>query len=162
MTYETIDHGPTERVVEPCFIIFRGHAFYFVAYCRLREDYRTFRIDRVQRMVMLDETFRPRMDMNAGDYFEDSWRVYSGELVDVTVRFRGSSARVISSGQHHSRESMEYGEDGSLIYRVSVRGTDEIRRWILGFGDEAEVLTPESLRTELRQIGQRLADIYSC
>jgi len=161
MTYKTIEHGFTERIVEPGFIVFRGHAFYFVAYCRLREDFRTFRIDRVQALTILEEEFRPRVEMNAADYFEDSWRLYSGDKVDVVIRFCGSSAEVVRDGQHHPRETLEDADDGTVIYRVSVSGTDEIQRWILGFGDEAEVLSPASLRAELQQTGLRLAELYS-
>lgn len=160
MTYETIDHGPTERVVEPCFIIFRGHAFYFVAYCRMRNDFRTFRIDRVRRVELLEDRFRPRVEMKAEEYFDNSWRVFSGEAVEVTVRFCGRSARVISSGQHHPREMVEPNEDGSVTYRVSVSGTDEIRRWILGFGADAEVLSPAYLRKEIEQVGRALNELY--
>jgi predicted DNA-binding transcriptional regulator YafY len=161
MSYETIDHGMTERIVEPCFIVFRGHAFYFVAYCRLREDFRTFRIDRVRTLTILDETYRPRVEMKPEDYFEDSWRLYNGEKIDVTVRFRDASARVVRTGQHHPRETVEVSDDDTVIYRVSVSGTEEIQRWILGFGDEAEVMSPASLREEFRQIGLRLAELHS-
>ncbi|MCP4684001.1 MAG: YafY family transcriptional regulator [bacterium] len=161
MAYETIDHGLTERIVEPCFIVFRGHAFYFVAYCRMREDFRTFRIDRVRSLVVLDKEFRPRMEIDPGDYFENSWRLYTGDLAEVAIRFHGPSARVIASGKHHPREVVECSEDGSVMYRVSVSGTDEIRRWILGFGDEAEVLSPPSLREELGRVGLDLASLYS-
>lgn len=161
MTYNTIHHGETERVVEPSFIVFRGHAFYFVAYCRLREDFRTFRIDRVRRLAVLEETFRPRTELNAGDYFDDSWRLYGGEVVEVVVHFHGASARVVETGRHHPKEIIEPGSDGGVLYRVAVSGTEEIRRWILGFGEEAEVLSPASLREDLGRAGRYLAGVYA-
>jgi len=161
MVYETINHGLTERTVEPYFIVFRGHAFYFVAYCRLRGDFRTFRIDRVQQLVTLSEKFRIRRGVNAGDYFDDSWRLYSGEVVEIAIRFCGASAKVVKSGQYHPRETIELADDGTVVYRVSVSGTDEIQRWILGFGAEAEVLSPASLRAELGRTGRLLAKLYS-
>jgi len=161
ISYETIEHGLTKRTVEPCFIIFRGHAFYFVAWCRLREDFRTFRIDRVRSARVLDERFERRVEMNPSDYFDDSWRLYSGELVEVMIRFTGNSARVVRSGQHHPRESVEPLDENAVLYRVAVRGTEEIQRWILGFGAEAEVLSPEDLREDLRSIGRQLAALYA-
>ncbi len=161
MSYETIEHGLTERTVEPHFIVFRGHAFYFVAFCRLRGDLRTFRIDRVQRLVTLEGRFQPRPGVNAGEYFDDSWRLYSGDVVEVTIRFCGSSAKVVTSGQHHPREKVVLADDGTVTYTVSVSGTEEIQRWILGFGAEAEVLSPVSLRAEIEQICLQLAELYS-
>jgi len=159
--YETIERGLTRRTVEPYFIIFRGRAFYFVAFCRLRNDFRTFRIDRVNRLRHPGDRFARKKGINARDYFDDSWRLYGGEIVEIVVRFVGPAARVIRSGVHHPREKVEAESDESVIYRVKVSGTEEIQRWILGFGNQAEVLEPESLRTELRQIGKSLSEVYS-
>ena len=159
--YETIEHGLTHRTVEPYFMIFRGRAFYFVAFCRLRDGFRTFRIDRVRKLTCTDDHFVRQSGVNARDYFDDAWRLYSGESMEVVIRFVGSAARVIQSGQHHPREKVEPSEDGSIIYRVTVAGTEEIKRWILGFGDRAEVIAPASLRDELRLVGEYLISTYN-
>ncbi|MEW5994620.1 MAG: YafY family protein, partial [Candidatus Zixiibacteriota bacterium] len=137
LTYDSIESGMTERVVEPYFIIFRGRAFYFVAYCRLRQDFRTFRIDRVADVKPIDEHFNKRGDINPENYFEGSWELYSGEPVEVLVRFRGSAARVVASGKHHPSETIEKAGKNEILYKVVTRGLDEIQRWLLGFGSAA-------------------------
>ena len=159
--YETVKHGLTQRTVEPYFIIFRARAFYFVAFCRLRGEFRTFRVDRVRKLRLTGENFRRQKGISAGDYFEDSWRIYSGEPVEIVVRFVGSAANVIRSGVHHPREHVEPGRDGSVVYRVTVSGIEEIQRWLLGFGAEAEVIAPTSLRQQLREVGAYLSSTYS-
>jgi predicted DNA-binding transcriptional regulator YafY len=144
--YDSIESGRTTRMVEPYFIVFRGRAFYFVAYCRLRADFRTFRMDRVLAVTPLTELFRPRTDIDAQSYFAGSWEVYSGEWSEVLVEFSGSAARVVRGGTHHTDEQVEPLRDGRVRYRVRVRGLAEIQRWLLGFGAEALVIAPESLR----------------
>ncbi len=161
MDYDTIEHGVLRRIVEPYFIVFRGHAFYFVAYCRLREDFRTFRIDRVKRVAVTDERFVRRKGISADTYFDGSWRIYGGEPVEIVVRFSGSAARVVMSGTYHPREHVEPDEDGKVIYRVTVNGTAEIARWILGFGAEAEVLAPDNLRLEFQSLGRQIERTHS-
>ncbi len=158
--YQTIKHGLTDRTVEPYFIVFRGHAFYFVAWCRMRKEYRTFRIDRVTALESTGERFIRKKGIDPRDYFEASWRICGGKPVDVVIRFTGSAARVIASGMHHPRERVEAAGDDAVIYRINVAGIDEIKRWILGFGSDAEVLEPEELRTALQRIGSYLNDIY--
>ena len=147
--YDTIEHGLTTRVVEPYFIVFRGHAFYFVAYCRLRKDFRTFRIDRINSLRSTGEFFARNSDISPKDYFEGSWMVFDGDPVRVVVRFTGRSAKVIITGEHHPNEQVEPLDDGSVRYEVTVKGSEEIKRWLLGFGDEAEVLEPQSLRDSM-------------
>ncbi|MDH3892048.1 MAG: YafY family transcriptional regulator [candidate division Zixibacteria bacterium] len=160
ISYDSIESGQTERVVEPYFIIFRGRAFYFVAYCRLRSQVRTFRLDRVSEVQPTEELFRRREDICAETYFDGSWRVFSGEPVKVVIRFSGAAARVVSMGNHHSDELIESADDGTIVYTVTCRGLQEIQRWILGFGREAEVIAPDELRNELAAIGAYLRDTY--
>ncbi len=159
--YESINSGPSERIVEPYFIIFRRRAFYFVAWCRMREEFRTFRLDRVLDVRVLDDHFTRRRGINARDYFEGSWDVFSGEPVDVEVRFTGTAARVIRSSRHHPHEQVEEISDDEVIYRVNVCGLEEIKRWILGFGPEAVVISPERLRDDMREIGEYLTTEYN-
>ncbi len=159
--YHSIHSGVTTRVVEPYFIIFRGRAFYFVAYCRMRKEFRTFRIERVSRLKILEEKFQKDDSVTPETYFEGSWEVYSGEPVEVVARFRGAAARVILSGNHHPKEKVEKISEDDVIYRVVTRGTEEIQRWLLGFGTEVEVLEPAHLRESLAAIGTYLSSTYS-
>lgn len=161
LTYDSIKSGPTQRVVEPYFIIFKGSAFYFVALCRLRDEFRTFRLDRVVDVKLTDERFIKRDGIEAESYFRGSWRVYSGEPVKVVVRFAGAAARVVSSSNHHADELVEMTDDGTVLYTVVCRGLEEIERWILGFGSEAEVLEPPDLREDLAVIGAYLKSTYN-
>jgi predicted DNA-binding transcriptional regulator YafY len=160
LEYDSIQSGPSTRVVEPYFIIFRARAFYFVAYCRLRKDFRTFRLDRINSLKPLDEFFLPKKGISAKDYFSGSWEVYSGDPVEVVVKLQGAAARVVATGHHHSGEIVEIGGSGEVTYRVTVNGLEEIQRWILGFGEEATVLEPVELTADLRRIARALARKY--
>ncbi|MFQ5500277.1 MAG: helix-turn-helix transcriptional regulator [Candidatus Zixiibacteriota bacterium] len=161
LTYDSIHSGRHQRVVEPYFIVFRGKAFYFVAWCRLRGDFRTFRIDRVDDVKLTDDHFVRKRRIDATTYFEGSWLVYSGEPVEVVVRFSGAAAKVVEQSVHHSEESIEQLNENEIRYRVVTRGIEEIQRWILGFGSDAEVEAPAELRLKLSDIGSFLASTYS-
>ncbi len=151
--YESINSGRSVRIVEPYFIIFKGKAFYFVAWCRKRDEFRTFRVDRVKNIKLLDEKFIRKSGINPETYFEDSWQVYSGRPVEIVIEFNGKAANIILSSTHHSNELVEKTDEGKVIYRITTLGFEEIQRWILGFGDEAEVIEPIELREALAEIG---------
>jgi predicted DNA-binding transcriptional regulator YafY len=147
-------------VVEPHFIVFRGHAFYFVAWCRMRDGFRTFRIERLRGMRRTDDFFL-RREIDPKKYFEGSWLMFDGEPIDVVARFRGLAARVVSSAQHHPDERVSEETDGIVRYELTVKGVEEIRRWLLGFGDEVEVLSPPELRRSMAKISRRTARLYA-
>ncbi|HVP35880.1 MAG TPA: WYL domain-containing protein [Terriglobales bacterium] len=48
-----------------------------------------------------------------------------------------------------------------LLYSVKVKGTEEISRWILDFGDIVEVLEPEELRENIKNTIQKMRRFYS-
>lgn len=159
LQYDSISSGVSERIVEPYFIIFKARAFYFVGYCRLRQDFRTFRIDRIKSTQLHSDHFVKKDSVTPQTYFEGSWQVFAGKLVEVVIRFQGTAARVVQSSMHHPGESMER-HDNHLIYTVTIRGLEEIQRWILGFGSDAEVISPIELRQNLATIGTYLAEAY--
>ncbi len=161
LKYDALESGLSRRKVEPYFVIFKGRAFYFVAYCQKKKDFRTFRINRVKSVGLTSERFIPKAGINAQSYFEGSWLVFSGELVKVVVKFKGMAARVIESGSHHTDEKIERIDDNELIYTAETRGLEEIKKWILGFGQDAEVLEPEELRASLKEIGEHLFKSYA-
>jgi len=160
ISYDAIESGLKERLVEPYFIIFRARAFYFVAFCHLRSLFRTFRLDRVRELVLTENSFQRQNNISARDYFKGSWEVFSGEPTDVVVKFKGPAAKVVRGSQHHPDEEIEVISENEIIYSVRVNGLFEIKRWIIGFGEQAEVITPDTLKNDLKQIGEYLNETY--
>jgi predicted DNA-binding transcriptional regulator YafY len=156
LIYDSIESGLTTREIEPYFMIFIERAFYFVGYCYLRKDLRTFRIDRIRGITLTGKTFVPRKGIDAADYFRNSWGVFSGETVCVRAILSGKAARIVQMGKHHASEEIIRLDDGKIEYRVTVSGIDEICRWLLGFGGDVSVIEPEELKNE---ITKRAGDI---
>ena len=68
--------------------------------------------------------------------------------------FAPRQARWIRERKWHRSARVQEELDGALVLRLKVAETSELRRWILQFGSEAEVLSPASLR---RAVGEELA-----
>ncbi|HEX2897806.1 MAG TPA: WYL domain-containing protein, partial [candidate division Zixibacteria bacterium] len=117
--YDSIESGKSKRMVEPYFIVFRSRAFYFVAYCRKTNDFRTFRMDRISSAADTEKTFVRKEGINAESYFDGSWGVFRGERISVVVLFRGTAAKVVSRGKHHPGEQIERLRDGTVKYKVT-------------------------------------------
>ena len=151
LKYNSIASGISEREIEPYFMIFIERAFYFVGYCFLRKDMRTFRVDRVLKVSLTDKIFKPRKDVNPKAYFKDSWGVYGGEPINVRVLMTGKAARIVQMGKHHPNEEIITIDHNKIEYRVTVSGTEEICRWLLGFGGDVTVIEPKSLKDEVQK-----------
>ena len=149
------------RKLDPYALTFRRHAWYMVAFCHLRGGIRLFRLDRIQNLEVTEEEFHRDEDFSVESYFADSWEVYQGELVEVAVKFSPRIAAFLKETVHHPKEEITELDDGGVLYKVRVKGVEEISRWILGFGGEAEVVKPKSLREKMGKSSQELSDIYN-
>lgn len=78
----------------------------------------------------------------------------------VKVRFSPAAARYVEEGRWHASQRLTRQSDGSLVAELHLSVTEEIKRWVLGFGKEAEVLEPEELRKEMAQELQTLLSQY--
>jgi predicted DNA-binding transcriptional regulator YafY len=146
--YESFSSGRRWRLLDPYALVFRGRAWYLIAYCHLRREHRLFRFSRIQEVESLEDTFKPDPNFSVEKYFADSWELYSGKPFNFKVKFWDRACRVILSGIHHPSEKVTLLRDGSLVYSAKAAGEGEILRWILGFGGMAEVLAPKKLRNK--------------
>ncbi len=74
----TADERTTLRVVEPYGLIGRAGCWYLVGYCRLRQDYRTFRLDRIDALDVLEEHFTRNEDFDYEAYVAEHVETYPG------------------------------------------------------------------------------------
>ncbi len=160
IVYESLQSGESTRQVDPYSLVYRRHAWYLVGFCHRRNEIRLFRLNRIKKITLLDKSFQRKKDFSLSEFFKDSWELYQGEPVDVRIKFKGIAAKVIESGQHHPSEKTNKLKDGSLVYEVKVNGIEEIRRWVLGFGEDAEVLKPQELKEKIKSTIEKMKRFY--
>jgi predicted DNA-binding transcriptional regulator YafY len=80
--------------------------------------------------------------------------------MDVILRFRPDQAPYIRERIWHPSQKITHLSDGSLQLVFRAGGPFELRRWILGWGDAVEVISPDELRHEIRDILNSAASIY--
>ena len=158
--YQGLKGEPSDRIIDPYYIIFRKHAFYLIAYCHKRNEFRTFRIGRIKRITLQGENFVMDGRFTLDSYFENSWEVFTGPPVEIEVKFTGQAARVVATGRHHKTEKIKKLKNGDLIYRVTTAGVEEISMWLKQFGPEAIVIKPEKLRNLLREFYLKSVEAY--
>lgn len=152
LTYSRYPDGQmTQRQVEPLQLLYSAGAWYFTAFCRLRQATRSFRLERVERLHLLPDSFqRPADDSPA----------LAPEL-EVTVCFSPQVIRWVRERQHYAAIEEVQDSDGRWRITYQVHDWNELLHWLLGWGTAAEVLQPLELRQKLRQEAQALADLLT-
>ncbi len=140
----------TARDVEPQHLTYSGGVWYLDAYCRLRRDERGFRLNRIDTLNLLAETFPERRARLNG------WEAPRADL-RVRVLVEGRSARWVRERQHYGFVAEE-AAGSDVIMTYAVEGPDEIIHWLRSWGPAVRVLEPGSLRERLRNDAQATAE----
>jgi predicted DNA-binding transcriptional regulator YafY len=160
INYRALSGDESSRIIEPYNIVFRRHGFYLIAYCRKRGDFRTFRIMRIRSAESIGQRFVRDGRFTVDEYFDGAWEVFTGEPVEVSVRFNGIASNVVEGAEHHSQEQKRRLDSGELLYEITVAGTKEIEIWLRQFGKEAVVDKPVSLKESLARFYTEAARSY--
>ena len=140
-----------KRKIAPYGLVYREGAGYVVGLCYLRKEERMFRIDRIRNIELLGENYVLPDDFSLEEYFAESWGVEQGEKQQIEVVFSGFAARFVSEGDWHDSQKVEKLSKEKIKFTVETGSLQEMKRWVLSFGSEAEVRAPRKLKEEIKQ-----------
>jgi predicted DNA-binding transcriptional regulator YafY len=134
---------------------------YVVGFAPQHNAKRTWKVNRIDARADPMHFQRPG-DFRVDEYLAGSFGMYHGDgELRVKIRFCSAAARYVRETNWHPSQQLTAQADGSLLAEFVLSGTQEIKSWIYGFGPDAEVLEPESLRREMAAELEQLRAIYS-
>lgn len=150
------------RTVDPYGFVIHAGRVYCVGYDRGRRDMRTFAIDSVGDPDVLGKTFVKPSDFRIEQYAAGSISgvMHGGEPTDVTVAFAPHVAKAATAARVVEDRRIERHRDGSVRITYRVSDVDELVRWVLGWGAQAEVLAPPEARARIASLSREIADKY--
>ncbi|MGB7417157.1 MAG: WYL domain-containing protein, partial [Thermosynechococcaceae cyanobacterium] len=126
--------------------VYRGTNPYVIGYCHKRQAIRWFRVDRIQKLAILDQAFVRDPGFNAKTHLEMIFQheVGTGPL-DVAIWFDNCTAPYIRERRWHPSQTLKEHSDGAVTLLMQVAGLNDLKRWVLGYGKGAIVLKPPEL-----------------
>jgi proteasome accessory factor B len=163
IAYDSFSDGSSIRLkLSPYRLLFSRHSWYVIGRSSVHREVRTFNVGRIREMTPLDERFHLPSRFSIERYLGNAWHLIpDGPDCDVVVRFAPLVARNVAEVVWHKTQRLVRRDDGSLDFHVRVAGLQEISWWILGYGDQAEVLKPAGLRQLIAQRAGRLVEMYN-
>ena len=158
---EQVEHAAS-RDVHPCGMIYHRGALYLIATNPEDGKVKHYKLDRVEDAEVLPlPAWRPP-DFDTAAHLAASFGVYQNNvpITTVKVRFSPAAARYIGESRWHKSQRLTSEADGSVVAEFRLSGTEELKRWVMGFGSKAVVLDPESLRLEIVDELQTLLSAY--
>ncbi len=140
-----------------------GQSTYVIGFREPPKALRTFKIERIERVEMLNECYTTPDDFQPSELFSDAWGIWYTEAdpIEVVLRFSPRVAQRIGETRWHRSEQVAEQEDGSLLWRAYIAEPLEMMPWIRGWGADVEVIEPEKLRQEIVEEVCRLEQLYA-
>ncbi len=140
-TYFNTSGEKSSRKVEPIKLIFKVHAWYLQGFCLAKNEYRTFKISRMSNIEITQEFFTDRMPEGLS---VDENEQNSQKWIKVQVKIAPQGAyRVFDE---FDENEITRNQDGSFTVATSLPENEWLFHYILSFGTDIEVLSPQNIR----------------
>ncbi len=162
--YEAHSTGrTTQRTIHPYRLHYShgSQTWYLVAYCELRQDVRTFVVGRIKEISVLQEEYDISPDFSVDEYLSKTFDHIVGETEqEVSIRFSAYQTPWMREHRWHPSQTTEENDDGTITIRFRVSALDAVKRWVMRYGKEAEVLGPQELREMVRDEVREMGVVY--
>lgn len=154
---EFIYYSPKDeslRCIEPYYLIFQWSSWYVWGWCRKREDFRLFKLNRMEKMRLTEQPFvkrkAPMPDLS-------NERIFPGGIKVKALFEPECKWRLI---EEFGMDCFQEMEDGRLLFQADYTDVENLISWLLTFGDKAVLLEPLEVRKKIVDIAKSMQEKY--
>ena len=121
---------------------------------------RTCELNCIKELKITNEHYLGKENFDVSEYLGGAWSMApEGQIYHVKLHFLPKAAGNISEVKWHKTQKVTRKDDGSAIVEFRVDGLNEITWWILGYGDQVQVLAPKALRERVLEIATNMVKL---
>jgi len=146
--------------LSPYHLLYNNRAWYVLGRSSLHKSVRTFKLNRIRELTTTQRCFVDGEKFDVYDYLGRAWSMIpEGRIYNIKLRFLPKVAHNVAEVQWHSTQKVVRNSDGSATVEFRVDGLGEITWWILGYGDQVQVLAPKTLRKKVLEVAKNMAEL---
>lgn len=157
--YNTGGKGTTtERTVEALGLVFYSRQWHLIAWCRLRQEIRDFRLDRMQQWEVTDETFSGHKDFSVTKFIEEE--INACELTPVQIECEPWIIDRVAEEIPCRIETKRPQKNGNYLIEGQAYSLDWLARWLIGYGTSVIARSPNELGELVAAEAAKIAGLY--
>ena len=151
--YYNTNEEKSERIVEPLQIWFKDKSWYLIAFCKLKQDYRIFKIARIKEIEILEEHFERDLQQES--------KKEKCKFKTITLKLEISKKMAYRVYDEFEDSEITKKDDGSFIINVEYPENEWVYGYILSFGEYLKVLSPERVKRTIKNKIEKILKNYS-
>jgi predicted DNA-binding transcriptional regulator YafY len=149
----------TKRDVEPIGIVHYSGRWHLIAWCRLRNGYRDFRMDMIKSLINTGEKFDARNLYTLQEYFKSLMQTHQ-EMEKVIVSFDKSISKYLRNSRYFYGFVSEEELEDRIRMTFLIANFKSFCRWLLMYGNTVELESPDKLRETMEELIDELTIHY--
>ncbi|TGG91751.1 YafY family transcriptional regulator [Natronospirillum operosum] len=145
----------TTRQIEPIGLFYYSWHWHLIAWCRLREGYRDFRLDRILSFAPQPEQFARHSRLTLQQYLNE--QPGREELLETEVLFSPRAARFVEEQRYLFGFVDEERQQDGVRMRFLTPVPEYMARWLLQYIDEVDIIHGDAIRAALQSYSARLS-----
>lgn len=150
--YAGSDGTVSERTVQPYRLVYKSKAWYLKAFCTEKQEMRTFKLNRILELALLEETFVRRSFLAEPDDSEEDYPL-------ITLRFPKEMAYRVYD--EFDSAQIQRQENGDLLASARMPEGAWLISFLLSFGTQVEIISPAYLRDEIARQAKKIVEKYN-
>ncbi len=146
------------REVEPVGLLFYALNWHLIAYCRLRKDYRDFRLDRITNLELKKETCHRKLDKAFDEYLQREREQY--QYFEIEIKVEQNLASWINETKYWYGYVSEKKVGDYIRMKFLNPDLHGFAKWILTMTNEIEIVSPAKLNDIYHNLVIKLFEKY--
>lgn len=148
-------------IFKPYVLFFSQRAWYVIGHHGGRNALRCLKLNRFSEVALTDQAYTVPLSFSLKKHLGNAWRMIRGpRSYKVELVFSPEFAETIADTHWHDTQEHVWHDDGSLTYRCTVDGLDEIVWWVLSMGPHCKVNAPKELALCVGDLARRVVALY--
>ena len=153
LSYIDLNGNTTNRTVEPAVLALKLSQWYLYGFCRLRQDFRLFKITRIRNLTFTNEEFKPRKH----DY---QFNFSFPQENEIKIKLKFDQGALHNLDNYFELDKLDFNEDGYIYAIVECAESEWVYSMILSFGDSVEIIEPKHIRKIIKDQAKKVFDKY--
>lgn len=156
--FSNYNEKTSEREIEPIGLFYYSNAWHLIAFCKMRKDYRDFRVDRIKDLQVSDTIFVITDRKSLKQYIKTRFDGF--DQIPIKMKIENEFAKYIVEQKYYYGFVDEIKGETETEMTFLIPDINYFARWVLMFAGKATVISPKKLITRIAELTKELQEKY--